>query len=337
MATNILSDALERLFVNRDECYCVQTKNGYAKIEEPLTDDVLQKHLEGILTVGSYQLNRENHVKWLCLDFDPEKLGQETQQATLKVLEVLFEEKEVEPGKKQPRIWKKAVLLEASRYPDPSYHIWILFLIPVLAKVAQWLGYRIVELAGLNPKLVEVFPKQTELAAERPFGNFVKIPLGMHQVAQKWSRFLDFQTFEPLPSTYLLDAQGIIFSEHDSDRILSFKPKANVQIKFNLPTNFKILNNKEEEKAVRFLCKYWREGHRNDLEMCFLGLCLKKGVAVESARRIIEEVVLRTGDNERASRLGLVDYHYQNRLATCLKGLSGIREIVKEMKNHGPK
>jgi hypothetical protein len=50
---------------------------------------------------------------------------------------------------------------------------------------------------------------------------------------------------------------------------------------------------------------------------------------------MIEEVVLRTGDNEKAARVALVDYHYRNRLTTQLKGLSGIREIVRMIKNHG--
>jgi hypothetical protein len=206
---------------------------------------------------------------------------------------------------------------------------------PVSAKIAQWLGLRILELAGLSPKLIEVFPKQGELTEDGPFGNFVKLPLGLHQVAQKWSRFLDHATFEPLPNSVILDANGITFNAVDTAKIMSFEAKTHVQTAFELPKKFKPVSDKEEEKAVRFLCKYWKEGYRNDLEMYFLGVCLKKGVAIESARRIIEEVVLRTDDNERAARLGLIDYHYQNRLTTCLKGLSGIREIVMEIKSHG--
>jgi hypothetical protein len=182
---------------------------------------------------------------------------------------------------------------------------------------------------------VEVFPKQTELTKDRAFGNFVKLPCGLHRVEQKWSRILDHNTFELKPTDALLDFWGICFSEVDLAKIEGFERKTSVQKTLSLPTTFKPLSDREEEKSIQFLCRYWKEGYRNDLEMCFLGFCLKKGVAIESAKRMIGEVVLRTGDNERAARLELVDYHYQNRLTTCLKGLSGIREIVREIKSHG--
>ncbi|MGB8779426.1 MAG: hypothetical protein WCD81_02120 [Candidatus Bathyarchaeia archaeon] len=325
---------LHDLFVNREDCYCQQNKDGsYSRIAEPLTFQQLNDHLQGRKTVGSYQLGTDNTVKYLCFDFDPEKL-KEPKTTVLKLLPVIFEVKE-EEGTPKPRIWPSAVMLEASRYSDPSFHVWIFFAPAVDAKVAQWLGYRILELSNLNPKEVEVFPKQTELTEDRPYGNFVKLPLGLHQKEQKWSRILDHEAWTPLPNTYLSDFQGISFSEADIARILSLKQKSNVQAMFNLPKTFKPLSNREEEKSVAFLCKYWIHGYRNDLEMYFLGFCLRKGVSIESARRIIEEVVLRTGDDQRAIRLASVDYHYQNRLKRCLKGISGIREVVQEIKKHG--
>ena len=328
---NPLLERFKALFVNRIDCYCVQTQKGYVKVDDPLTDSVLERHFRGECTVGSYQLNNENMVKWLCFDFDPEKL-EDPKVAVQKVLAVCLEQKEESDGAKRPRIWPNAVLLEASRYPDASYHVWILFLIPVSAKVAQWLGMRILELSGLNPKQVELFPKQTELTADRPFGNFVKLPMGKHQVEGKWSRFLSFGDFEPLPYAALFGFRGVSFSEADLAKIESFETKRDVQTAFELPKNFKSLSDKEEEKAVKFLCKYWKEGARNRLEMYFLGLCLKKGVSYESAKRIIEEVSIRTNDGEKQSRLELVSYHYRNRLNVSLKGSSGICEIIEEMK-----
>jgi len=279
-------------------------------------------------------LSLDNTVKYLCFDFDPEKLD-DPKVTVVKLFDVLFELKEEEPDKKRPRVWPYAVMLEASRYNDPSFHVWVFFEPCIPAQVARWLGFRCLELAELNPKQVEVFPKQAELSKDRPYGNFVKLPLGVHRKEGKKSRILDHATFEPLPDETLETFKGLSFSEHDLARILNFKFKANVQVKFNMPTTFKPLSAKEEEKTVEFLCRYWKEGYRNDLEMCFLGFCLKKGVAIDSAKRMIEEVVSRTGDNERAARLELVDYHYRNRLTTRLKGLSGIREIVREIKSRG--
>ena len=64
------------------------------------------------------------------------------------------------------------------------------------------------------------------------------------------------------------------------------------------------LKRKEEDKAVKFLVKYWRKGQRNKLELAFLGYCLKRGVSYESARRIIGHVCDLTCDEEKAG-----EYH----------------------------
>lgn len=309
---------LRELFVNRDNTYCLQEKQGYRRIGEPLTDAVLEKHLSGEITAGSYQLSENSLVKWLTFDLDPEVLEQPeaTARQILKTVE--------------SRVSQQSVILEASRYPDLSFHIWILFLNPVKAKVARWLGLRILELANLSPKQIEIFPKQTQVTKERPFGNFVKLPLGKHQVANKWSRLLDLETFQPHPNSRILDAVGVTFTDTELAQIEHFETKKNVQKSYALPDNFKPLSDKEEEKSVQFLCKYWKEGARNRLEMYFVGLCIKKGVSLESTKRIIAEVAARTNDPETPSRLELVDYHYKTRLGCPLKASSGIREIIEE-------
>jgi len=262
---------------------------------------------------------------------DPEKLT-DPEQATKKIIKVCFEKRKEDDGVERPRIWSHSLLLEASRHPDPSYHVWILFNVPTYAKVARWLGYRILELAGLSPKDVEVFPKQTELTRERPYGNFVKLPLGKHQAANKWSRLLDPETFQPIPNEALLECFGIAFSEADIAKIVAFKEKDSVQVPLKLSDFLTPLPSEEEQRAAEFLAKYWVKGRRNRLEMAFLGYCLKRGISYESAKRIVEKVCDLTNDEERAARLQLVDYHYKNRrgLGRQLAGVSLIREVVKE-------
>ena len=318
-----------RLFVNRVDCYAVQQpRGGYVRVGEPLTREILEAHLRGEKTVGSYQINPEdNTVKYLCFDLDPEKL-EDPRETAERIIQVCFEK----PDGRYPRVWRRSLLLEASRYPDPSYHVWIFFSVPFPAKAARWLGYRILELAELNPSKVEVFPKQDELTEERPFGNFVKLPLGFHRVEKKWSRFLDFETFEPLEPDILTEVVGISFSESDKKRMLELASKKKaVQLKFSLPEKFKPLPDREEEKAVQFLMRYWKPGYRNKLELSFLGFCIKRGVSHDSAYRIIDEVTRRTHDEERLERLRLVDYHYKSRLNVPLKAVSGLREVIREM------
>ncbi len=320
-------------FVARNDVYAVQLPGGgYTKVGEPLTRAVIEEHLRGKRTVGVYQLSQDSKVKWLCLDIDPEKINDPAGAAGA-ILNACFERKKCSDGIERPRIWRRSVLLEASRHPDPSYHVWILFLLPVPAKVARWLGIRILEIANLDPRSVEVFPKQTNISGHSPYGNLVKLPLGLHQVERKWSRFLDFETFEPLPNTILLDKIGLSFMEADLEKIMSFRDKRHIQTALNMPMELKPLQEEDEEKTAEILAKYWRRGSRNRLEMAFLGLCLKRGVAYDSARRIIEKVCDLTGDEERASRLRLVDYHYSSRrqLGEALAGASIIREVIREV------
>lgn len=116
-----LAGQLFKLFVSRTDCYCSQQKNGsYTKVDMPLTMDVVLNHLNGELTVGSYQLGADNSTKYLCFDFDPEHL-QDPKLAVQKLLDVLFMKKEEADSVKRPRIWPDTVLLEASRFPDPSW------------------------------------------------------------------------------------------------------------------------------------------------------------------------------------------------------------------------
>ncbi|MBS7647379.1 hypothetical protein KEJ24_06050 [Candidatus Bathyarchaeota archaeon] len=330
--TICLAEVVFKCFVNRVDCHCLQKNDGsYVKVEQPLMLDVLQDHLTGMLTVGAYQLGLDNTVKYVCFDLDPERLS-DPEAAARKILQTCFQKKR-EGDVERPRIWPHAVLLEASRYPDPSYHVWVLFNVPTYAKVARWLGMRILELAGLNPREIELFPKQTELTPERPYGNFVKLPLGKHQAAGKWSRLLDPETFQPLPNETLLECFGISFSEADTAKIMSFKAEKLVQVPLKLHEFMVSLPNEEEERAAQFLARYWVKGRRNQLEMAFLGFCIKRGIAYESARRIIERVCDLTRDEERAARLALVDYHYKNRvsLGSALAGVSLIREVIREV------
>jgi hypothetical protein len=204
-----LAQVLDRLFVNRHGSYALQQPDGqYYRVDAPLTLKVLGRDLRGELTVGVYQLGKDNTVKWLCFDIDPEH-NPDPSETAKKLVQACLENK---------RFYPNSVWLEASRYPDPSFHVWVLFSIPVKAKVAKWLGAQIIKFAEVNPKQLELFPKQTEIDSEG-FGNLVKLPLGFHRVEKKWSKLLDLETFEPLPKTALFDARGVSFSEEDLEKI----------------------------------------------------------------------------------------------------------------------
>jgi hypothetical protein len=171
----IISHA-RRLFIVREDTYAVQKvnrdgKQNYIRIDQPLTDEVLLKHFRGENTVGTYQLDTEAMVKWGCLDLDGEHVT-EAKEKTRRLWHRL-----VNLGLKSDQI-----LLEESG-SENSYHIWIFFEEATSAKKAkaflEWVA------RPIDPK-IEVFPKQ-EKVGEEGYGNLVKIPLGFHKAAKRWS------------------------------------------------------------------------------------------------------------------------------------------------------
>ena len=208
-AKNMITETLIRQFINREDDYALQQPDGqYFRANKKLTSDTVEQHLQGEITVATYQLNSENTVKELVLDIDPEHNANPAETA----------QKLVEASLENKRFPKKSVWLESSRYPDPSFHVRILFAVPIPAKVAKWLGAKLLTVANVNPNTVELFPKQTKIDSNG-FGNCIKLPLGFHQVEKKWSRFLDHETWKPLPNEAILEAEGVSFSEKDHQKI----------------------------------------------------------------------------------------------------------------------
>ena len=213
-------DVYERLFINRRDTYAVQQRDGsYRRVEGWLTKPVLKRHLAGEITVGAYQINpRNNSVLWLCSDVDPEHV-EKPKEATINIYRECAS-----------RFYEKATLIESSRWPDPSFHLWCFFWpVPFLAKAARWLGKKILEHSGV---VVELFPKQDEVNPS-DFGNQMKLPLGFHREKRKWSLFLNPENLEPLQSTCLKDVEGCSFSEKDTKIILqnAEKEASNIQSK----------------------------------------------------------------------------------------------------------
>ena len=315
-----------RLFVIRADVYAEQQLDKrYLQIKQPLTLEIVQDHLAGNRTIGTYLLNRENQVKVGVFDLDP-RIGDPL--GVLRRITATCLEKGLQ---------RHAILPEASRWPDPSYHLWVLCSNPTPAKVIRWLIRKILEATNLDSetiRAVELFPKQSELTETQPYGNLVKLPLGFHRYAKKWSRLLSLDTFDPISPNILCEMYGLSFTEKDVSRVAREKTSWAVQAPLALPARFKPLPDEEEERAAQFLAKYWKKGYRNELEMCFLGLCLKRGVSFESARNIIQQVctlTLTSRDDEKKA-LDKVDYHYEKRRNVYLKSFRGIRDVIKELK-----
>lgn len=324
----------EQKFVNRTDCYCKQLPTGgYTRIDQPITLQILKQHLDRKITIGSYQLDKTNKVKWLCFDIDPEKFS-DPQAIVKQLLSVMRRKIKDKTEEEKPLIWDNALILEASRYPDPSYHIWILFLIPLKANVARWIALHILKKANLNPKLVEVFPKQNEITPERPYGNFVKLPFSKHQVEQKYSQMLDLETLKPIPTECFKEKTGISLTEKDLKTIENQKIQNSIQMALTSQPTIKKISTSELKQVTDFLIRYWIKGFRNKLTISICGYCIKKGIDHQTARQTIQTICNKTNTSpiETEEFLQNVDYQYLNRKNINLKGISGIFEVIQDIK-----
>ena len=98
--------------------------------------------------------------------------------------------------------------------------MWVFFNPVIPAKVAKWLGESVILKSGIKTEL-ELFPKQTEIE-KGGYGNGVKVPLGIHRQEKKYSRFLDFETLQPLPNNILFDIEEATLSDQDIEKILQY-------------------------------------------------------------------------------------------------------------------
>lgn len=168
---------IKSLFINRNDCWADaylqpnKDKMAYTTKKDELTDTILQQHLNFQKTIGVYQLN-ENKVKWACLDFDLNTL-EDFENA--KKLYSILKENNLHP------------LLEMSGGGDFKCHIWIFC--DCKAKDIKYYLESICEEVKIKPH--EIFPKQLESNEKLPYGNLVKLPLGLHLVTKKQSVLLD--------------------------------------------------------------------------------------------------------------------------------------------------
>jgi Uncharacterized protein conserved in bacteria len=164
------------MFISRDDVYAKQQADGsYRKASSLITEQTIKDHLDGTITMGVYQLSKENKVKWICFDIDSHapRNGVETPE------EVQKRNKKAETDKDELCNWLSVnnipFLLEASGSPF-SYHVWI-FTEPVKAIKVKKFGDLVIKELKID---CEFFPKQTSINSHG-YGNLVKAPFATHR------------------------------------------------------------------------------------------------------------------------------------------------------------
>jgi predicted transcriptional regulator len=184
------------LFTSRPDVYAVQYRDTgepeasrqykYRPIHEPVTVELIGRHLKGEITLGFYTLDQTSNVKWICFDLDT----RDEKQAH-KILTVI----------NRKGISRESIIAESSG--AKGFHIWIL-LEPTSAKVARTFAYEVLREAKLAyAEKIEVFPKQDRLTDEDSLGNLVKLPLGKHLRTGQRAMLIDPSTLTPIDWTDL--------------------------------------------------------------------------------------------------------------------------------------
>jgi hypothetical protein len=154
-----LNTLIKRLFFHCDSQYAVQVFNEekkeweYRRVEEPVTEELIDKHLKGEITLGAYAWSPEGTCTWVCWDFD--KVDMDKIRKLCDYLKNRF---------------GRAYLTEASG--GRGIHVWLFFANPVPTPVARTIGTTIATKLGLE---CEVYP------ASEDGMSLVKLPLGIHR------------------------------------------------------------------------------------------------------------------------------------------------------------
>lgn len=150
-----------------------------ARALTPLTEERLEQHLAGQITLGVYQLRTNGHGQeatagWLCLDVDADEETEQAREHVRLMTRLLV-----------ARLRNMGLSPVCEYTGNRGYHVWLFVAggapAPLLRRLGDWLVDSIVEEEGAFAGIhVEVFPKQTSLRPGK-FGNLVKLPLGIHK------------------------------------------------------------------------------------------------------------------------------------------------------------
>lgn len=189
-------DLYLQIFVGRSSAFARQwadrgrEKSGYVPVQRTLMADDVRDHLAGVKTYGIYLLEEDSTVRLGVLDVDLVKRMRDKQnlakgRASVK-REAIYLFKQI-----QERAAKAGLSCICEASGGKGYHFWF----PVSAPVQAGVMKRAMQSISKNLEQdvsafhIEVFPKQDRISG-KGYGNLVKLPLGIHRMTGRNSRFL---------------------------------------------------------------------------------------------------------------------------------------------------
>lgn len=270
---------------------------SYQPVDIPITEENLQSHVKGDITLGSYQIiEGADTVRWLGWDVDSTELTT-ARDITHKIISHLSH-------------IPYAVEFSGSK----GYHILIFLEEPMPASEAKRIVDYVREAEGLKalgPTHVECYPKQDRLSRDKPKGSLLKIPLGKHPRTHEYSRFVDIHNgWENGPNLSPLE-------------ILSYRARRTEVLGISETGPGPIMQMSE------IIAPFWGEGARHDLSLFLCGFLANEGWTIETTQELIELICDKVGDTEVHNRLQTVITTFRRfRDGKVIRGRQGLAEML---------
>ena len=165
-------------FIKRWDVHAIQTPDGrYVSIKKPITGRDLNLHLKGVITLGTYNLTKNDMTDYIVLDADGEVPHQQLFSMANDIAE------EGIPSH-----------MELSRRGG---HLWFFSEDPISGKDAKNFGENLLQSHNING--VEVFPKQETISGG--VGSLIRLPFGVHRKSGKVYPFVNIEDGLPIAET----------------------------------------------------------------------------------------------------------------------------------------
>jgi len=172
--------------INRYDVFAEQTFDGrYFKVSNQISEQLIQNHIDGKITIGSYSTSDSGTCKWICYDVDAHRANNDTEEQLIK--KELKAEDDLNNLKSHLDKMGLKYLVESSGTPH-SYHIW-LFIKEVEVGKAYHFANLIAKESGFDG---EVNPKQRTWNRDNQYGNLVKLPFAFHKKQKVFSHIHGF-------------------------------------------------------------------------------------------------------------------------------------------------
>jgi len=276
----------------------VAGETTYQPVRQPLTEEVLDEHYTGLVTLGAYHLLQDNTVRWMGWDVDA--VDREiAKQYALKI---------------KTRIGDIPHAIEFSG--QKGYHILIFLQDPIPAarakQICDWIR-DIEQLPKTGKNHVECYPKQEKLSRNNPMGSLLKIPLGAHPKTHDRSIFVDVNNGWEVGGA--LDPIPILSNRASLEQIARIMKD---------PTDTR-------KQLVDLLVPQWvaTPGQHHDFALYLAGYLCHMGWGLEDTVDLVHTIASEAGDEEVNNRVQAVQDTFRNvEEGKTVKGYSGLDEIL---------